>query len=82
MTSNENKMSDGGRDRASLGMEIWESSQEWSAQRSAVRSIAWLGLCGFIGGRGATIGAQLHNKFFAIIAIAHILSCKLESAFL
>src|SRR6476646_8318771 len=80
--SNENKMSDGGRERASLGVKVWKSSQKWSVRRSAVRSIAWLGLCGFIGGRGATIGAQLHNKFFAIIAIAHILSCKLESAFL
>src|SRR6266513_1603768 len=79
---NENKMSDGGRGRASLGVKVWKSSQKWSVRRSAVRSIAWLGLCGFIGGRGATIGAQLHNKFFAIIAIAHILSCKLESAFL
>src|SRR5438552_18968008 len=79
---NENKMSDGGRERTSLGVEVWKSSQKWSVRRSAVRSIAWLGLCGFIGGRGATIGAQLHNKFFAIIAIAHILSCKLESAFL
>ena len=82
VSSNENKMSDGGRERASLGVKVWKSSQKWSVQRSAVRSIAWLGLCGFIGGRGATIGAQLHNKFFAIIAIAHILSCKLESAFL
>src|SRR5881296_1981444 len=82
MGPNENKMSDGGRGRASLGVKVWKSSQKWSARRSAVRSIAWLGLCGFIGGRGATIGAQLHNKFFAIIAIAHILSCKLESAFL
>jgi hypothetical protein len=53
-----------------------------NAEQPAVRCIAWLGLFGFIGGRGATIGAQLHNKFFAIIAIAHILSCKLESAFL
>ena len=42
--SNENKMSDGGRGRASLGVEVWKSSQKWSAQRSAVRSIAWLGL--------------------------------------
>ena len=41
---NENKMSDGGRDRASLGVEMWKSSQKWSVQRSAVRSIAWLGL--------------------------------------
>src|SRR5207249_1615676 len=71
---NETKMSDGGRGRASLGVEVWKSSQKGSVRRSAVRSIAWLGLCGFIGGRGATIRAQLHNKFFAIIAIAHILS--------
>ncbi len=41
---NENKMSDGGRERASLGVEVWKSSQKWRAQRSAVRSIAWLGL--------------------------------------
>jgi hypothetical protein len=41
---NENKMSDGGRERASLGMEVWKSSQKWSVPRSAVRSIAWLGL--------------------------------------
>jgi hypothetical protein len=79
---NENKMSDGGRGRALLGAKVRKSSQKWSVRRSAVRSIAWLGLCGFIGGRGTTIGAQLHNKFFAIIANAHILSCKLESAFL
>src|SRR5438034_3813275 len=78
--SNENKMSDGERGRASRGVKVCKSSQKWSVRRSAVRSIAWLGLCGFIGGRGATIGAQLHNKFFAIIG--HILSCKLESAFL
>src|ERR1041385_1597873 len=36
-------MSDGGRNRAPLGVEMWKSSQNWSAQRSAVRSIAWLG---------------------------------------
>jgi hypothetical protein len=36
-------MSDGGRERASLGVEVRKSSQEWDAQRSAVRSIAWLG---------------------------------------
>jgi hypothetical protein len=35
-------MSDGGRDRASLGVEVWKSSQKWSVRRSAVRSIAWL----------------------------------------
>jgi hypothetical protein len=41
---NENKMSDGGRERASLEMNGWKSSQKWTVQRSAVRSIAWLGL--------------------------------------
>ncbi len=55
IASNENKMSDGGRERASLGVKVWKSSQKWSVRRSAVRSIARLGLCGFIGGRGATI---------------------------
>jgi hypothetical protein len=43
LPSNENKMSDGGRERASLGVKVWKSSQKWSARRSAVRSIAWLG---------------------------------------
>ena len=38
LTSNENKMSDGGRGRASPGVNVWKSSQKWSAQRSAVRS--------------------------------------------
>lgn len=47
-TSNENKMSDGGRGRASRGVEMWKSSQKWSVQRSAVRSIAWLGQSTFI----------------------------------
>src|SRR5438132_9543026 len=41
---NEKEMSDGGRGRASLGVGMWKSSQKWSAQRSAVRSIAWLDL--------------------------------------
>jgi hypothetical protein len=41
-TSNEKKMSDGGRERASVGVEVWKSSQKWSVQRSVVRSIAWL----------------------------------------
>ena len=40
--SNENKMSDGGRERASVGVEVWKSSQKWRVQRSVVRSIAWL----------------------------------------
>ena len=44
MTSNENKMSDGGRERVALGVGVVKSSQKWSAQRSALRSIAWLGL--------------------------------------
>ena len=35
-------MSDGGRERAFLALEVWKSSQKWSEQRSAVRSIAWL----------------------------------------
>ena len=36
-------MSDGGRGRVSIGAEVWKSSQKVNAQRSAVRSIAWLG---------------------------------------
>ena len=40
--SNENKMSDGGRNRAPLGLKVWKSSQKWGIRRSAVRSIAWL----------------------------------------
>ena len=39
-------MSDGGRVRVWLGVKMWKSSQKWSAQRSAVRSIVWLGLLG------------------------------------
>jgi hypothetical protein len=37
-------MSDGGRGRALLGVKVWKSSQKWIGPRSAVRSIAWLGL--------------------------------------
>ena len=37
-------MSDGGRERASLGVKVWKSSQNVDAKRSAVRSIAWLDL--------------------------------------
>jgi hypothetical protein len=40
-------MSDGGRERAWLGVEVWKSSQKRSVRRSAVRSIVWLGLFGF-----------------------------------
>ena len=39
---NENQMSDDGRERAPLGVEVWTSSQKWSVRRSVVRSIAWL----------------------------------------
>jgi hypothetical protein len=35
-------MSDGGRGRASLAVKVRKSSQKLSAQRSVVRSIAWL----------------------------------------
>ena len=35
-------MSDGGRERASLEVMVWKSSQMWSGEQSAVRSIAWL----------------------------------------
>jgi hypothetical protein len=40
--SNENKMSDGGRGRASNGVKVWKSSQNVDTERSVVRSIAWL----------------------------------------
>ncbi len=66
-SSNENKMSDGGRGRASLGVEVWKSSQKWSVQRSAVRSIAWLDLL-FIALRPATVSSRL----FAI----HLGACE------
>src|SRR5437868_808587 len=45
---NENKMSDGGRRRASLAVRVWKSSQNVDAQRSDVRSIAWLGLWSWV----------------------------------
>ena len=64
-------MSDGGRERASLGVEVWKSSQKWSVQRSAVRSIAWLGLW-----RGMTHArlvmeheASLHIAVNSIVAV-------------
>jgi hypothetical protein len=37
-------MSDGGRESASHGVKMLKSSQEWSVQRFAVRSIARLGV--------------------------------------
>ena len=42
MRPNEKEMSAGGQGSASLGGEMWKSSQKWSVRRSAVRSIAWL----------------------------------------
>jgi hypothetical protein len=50
-------MSDGGRGRAPLGVEVWKSSQNVNGQRSAVRSIAWLD-----GGRGFTRTEELENS--------------------
>jgi hypothetical protein len=44
--------------------------------------IAWSGLCQYASGSRATICSQLHQKFFSPIAPGHMLSCKLESAFL
>jgi len=41
-------MSDGGRERASLVIKVSKSSQKWSVRRSAVRSIAWLGLLAWL----------------------------------
>jgi hypothetical protein len=53
-------MSDGGRERASLGVEVWKSSQNWSVQRSAIRSIAWLDLK-LAGLEGEASGWADHN---------------------
>jgi hypothetical protein len=39
-------MSDGGRGRALLEVQVLKSSQKWSVQGSAVRSIVWLDLFG------------------------------------
>ena len=51
-------MSDGGRGRISIGVEVWKSSQKWSVRRSAVRSIAWLdAACGI--GLGKVLILQL-----------------------
>jgi hypothetical protein len=64
MPSNENKMSDGGRERASLGVEVWKSFQIWSAQRSAVRFIGWLDgwcPCGNLGTQSESPGHP-HQK--------------------
>src|SRR5439155_10539988 len=61
-TPNETKMSDGGRERASVGLKVWKSSQKWSVQRSAVRSIAWLGhWCGCIYGEIGEVPSGCSN---------------------
>jgi hypothetical protein len=52
-------MSDGGRVRVSPGVEVWKSSQNWSVRRSAVRSIAWLGLVDPIAWLGASVALAL-----------------------
>ena len=63
-------MSDGGRKRASLEVEVWKSSQKWNAQRSAVRSIAWLdGSCGIrwrqvVAGFIDFTGLAINNDFY------------------
>jgi hypothetical protein len=53
-------MSDGGPGRALLEVEMSKSSQEWSVQRSAVRSIAWLDLK-LAGLEGEASGWADHN---------------------
>jgi hypothetical protein len=49
-------MGDGGRNRDSLGVKVWESSQNVNAERSAVRSIAWLG-----------VGRLLRNRLASLL---------------
>ena len=56
-------MSDGGRNRASLGVKVWKSSQKLIAQRSAVRSIEWLGIFMFqLGTRGKSLLQHANNE--------------------
>ena len=85
-TSNENKMSDGGRGRASLGVEVWKSSQKWSAQRSAVRSIAWLDCSGASGyqvrkasSRSSACMALQHVQRIAIATRIYAWRCAIVS---
>src|SRR5262245_10184864 len=59
-------MSDGGRNRASLGVEVRKSSQKWSVLRSAVRSIAWLGACGLADHVEHEVGLGKHWHVAAI----------------
>jgi hypothetical protein len=58
-------MSDGGRNRALLGAEVWKSFQKGSVQRSAVRSIAWLDLlvaCALIAGKALAEVKAIQRK--------------------
>jgi hypothetical protein len=56
-------MSDGGRARPSLGVEMWKPSQKWSEQRSAVRSIA-----GLDGDHGVFAASVLIPSVFSALA--------------
>src|SRR5437870_1941259 len=53
-------MSDSGRGRASLGVNVWKSYQKLNAQRSAVRSSAWLDPSLWIPGHGPV---DSHGRF-------------------
>jgi hypothetical protein len=57
---NENKMSDGGRGRASLEWKCRSHLKKWSVRRSAVHSIDWLGLS-----RNINIGFAADIKWVA-----------------
>ncbi len=62
---NETKMSDGGRNRASLGVGASKSSQKWSVEQSAARSIAWLGVCGGTDDIEHQVGMREHRDMAA-----------------
>src|SRR2546430_7390491 len=73
-------MSDGGRNRASLGVGVWKSSQKWSVQRSAVRSIAWLDA--LLSAYFTNPSSQRHNESApretARHVVGHTLHCALS----
>ena len=47
---------------------MWKSSQEWSVQRSAVRSIAWLGLCAIpAGDPPKRTGPKIQNTIYTSV---------------
>jgi len=71
-------MSDGGRDRASLGVEVWKSYQNVGPERSGVRSIAWLGLFvvrGHQGGYDNIAVAMAAEKSSSLEVICQRLEC-------